>query len=190
EMVITKPMPSMPIYFWNDADRKKYKASYFDDIPGVWKHGDFVKITSKGGIIIYGRSDATLNRQGIRIGTAEIYRAINEIKEIADSLIVNLELDGGRHYMPLFVKMQSGEKLDVNLVNEIKGGLRSRCSPRHVPDDIIVVPDIPYTISGKKMEAPVKKILMGMDIDQSLNKDAMKNPESLDFFLRFVIPEE
>lgn len=187
EMVITKPMPSMPVYFWNDPGKKKYHASYFEDIPGVWRHGDWVKITDEGGVVILGRSDATLNRHGIRIGTAEIYRVLNEIPEIVDSLIVNLELAGGNHYMPLFVKLKEGVNLNEELQKQVAQLLRSRCSPRHVPDEIIVVPDIPYTISGKKMEAPVKKILMGMAVDQTLNRDAMRNPESLAFFQHFKI---
>ena len=187
EMVITKPMPSMPVYFWNDPGKMKYHASYFDDIPGVWRHGDWVKITDRGGVVILGRSDATLNRHGIRIGTAEIYSVLNDIPEIVDSLIVNLELAGGNHYMPLFVKLKEGEKLTAELQKNVAQLLRSRCSPRHVPDEIIVAPDIPYTISGKKMEAPVKKILMGMDIDKSLNRDAMRNPESLKYFMEFEI---
>jgi len=189
EMVITKPMPSMPIYFWNDPDKSRYRASYFEDIPGVWRHGDWVKITKEGGVVIYGRSDATLNRQGIRIGTAEIYRVLNEIPEIEDSLIVNLELEGGRHYMPLFVKLNKGEVVNEALIKTIANALKTKCSPRHIPDDVIQVPDIPYTISGKKMEAPVKKILMGMEADDSLKKDAMRNPESILFFEEFRIPE-
>ncbi len=188
EMVITKPMPSMPIYFWNDANKEKYRSSYFENIPGVWRHGDWVKITNNGGVIIYGRSDATLNRQGVRIGTAEIYRALNDIKEIEDGLIVNLELEGGRHFMPLFVKLRGGQKLDEHLIKAVVTTLKSKCSPRHVPDEIIQVEDIPYTISGKKMEAPVKKILMGMASGKTLSKDAMRNPESLEFFEQFQIP--
>jgi acetoacetyl-CoA synthetase len=189
EMVITKPMPSMPVFFWDDPGMKKYHSSYFEEIPGVWRHGDWVKITSEGGIVIYGRSDATLNRHGIRIGTAEIYRVLNEIPQIEDSLIVNLEMDGGRHYMPLFVKMKEGQPLTEELIRTIATTLRTKCSPRHIPDDVIPVQDIPYTISGKKMEAPVKKILMGMDTDTSLNKDAMRNPASLRFFQEFQIPK-
>jgi acetoacetyl-CoA synthetase len=188
EMVITQPMPSMPVYFWNDPDKAKYRASYFEDFPGVWRHGDWVEITSRGGVIIYGRSDATLNRQGVRIGTAEIYRVLNDIAAIDDGLIVNLELEGGRHYMPLFVKLREGKQLDEALQKEINSALRSKCSPRHVPDEIIIVPDIPYTISGKKMEAPVKKILLGMKMESTLNRDAMRNPESLEFFREFKIP--
>ena len=189
EMVITQPMPSMPIYFWNDPGKKKYRASYFEDIPGVWRHGDWVKVTAEGGVMIYGRSDATLNRQGVRIGTAEIYRVLNEIAEIEDGLIVNLELDGGRHYMPLFLKLKAGLRLEPELIRAVVLALKSKCSPRHVPDDIFQVEDIPYTISGKKMEAPVKKILMGMEVEHSLNKDAMRNPESLLFFKLFKVPQ-
>ncbi len=188
EMMITQPMPSMPVFFWDDPGKKKYKASYFEDVPGVWRHGDWVRITHRGGIVIYGRSDATLNRQGVRIGTAEIYRALLDIPEIEDSLIVNLELEGGRHYMPLFVKMRPGKSLDTSLIKNIASVLRTKCSPRHVPDEAIEVPDIPYTMSGKKMEAPVKKILMGMNADSSLSRDAMRNPESLAFFQHFRVP--
>ncbi len=186
EMIITKSMPSMPIYFWNDPDKERYRDSYFELFPGVWRHGDWVEITDRGSLIIYGRSDATLNRQGIRIGTAEIYRSMNKISEVADSLIVNLELEGGRHYMPLFVKMQEDQELDDTLRKRIKQQLRSDYSPRHVPDEIITVPDIPYTISGKKLEAPIKKILLGKDPGKAANADAMRNPESLQFFIDFA----
>lgn len=187
EMVIDKPMPSMPIYFWNDANKKRYRASYFEHFPGKWRHGDFIKINSKTkGIIIYGRSDATLNRHGIRIGTSEIYRCINKIQAIEDSLIVNLELEGGRHYMPLFVKMRPSFKLTTDVKTQIKDQLKKEYSPRHVPDEIIEVADIPYTISGKKMEAPIKKILLKMPFEKSINVDSMKNPESVDFFVEFA----
>lgn len=185
EMVITAPMPSMPIFFWHDEGDSRYKESYFEMFPGVWRHGDWVLITNRKTLIIKGRSDATLNRQGVRIGTSEIYRSVNKIKEIKDSLIVNLELEGGQHYMPLFILMEGGNQLDENLVRRIKKQLRSDYSPRHVPDEIIVVPDIPYTISGKKLEAPVKKILMGIPVEKAANKGAMRNPEALDFFVNF-----
>ncbi len=187
EMVIDKPMPSMPIYFWNDDNNKRYKESYFEYYPGKWRHGDFIKINSKThGIVIYGRSDATLNRHGIRIGTSEIYRCINKIKSIEDSLIVNLELEGGQHYMPLFVKMKPSYKLTNEIKSEINEQLKKEYTPRHVPDEIIEVPDIPYTISGKKMEAPIKKILLKMPFEKSINVDSMKNPESVDFFVEFA----
>lgn len=186
EMVITRPMPSMPIYFWNDPDNQRYLSSYFEKYPGVWRHGDWIKITERDSLIIYGRSDATLNRQGVRIGTAEIYRAVDKVPGIEDSLIVNLERPDGSHYMPLFVKMEAGHSLDEHLKNRIKQQLRNDYSPRHVPDEIIPVPDIPYTISGKKMEAPVKKILLGMDTGKTVSRDSMKNPQALDFYFQLA----
>ncbi len=182
EMVITKPMPSMPVFFWNDEQFEKYLSSYFEMYPGIWRHGDWVKITPRNGIVIFGRSDATLNRQGVRIGTAEIYRAVDTIPEIKDSLIVNIELPGGGDYMPLFVIMKDGHALNPEIKETVKRTLRAAYSPRHVPDEIIAVNDIPYTISGKKMEMPVKKILMGKPIEQSVNTGSVKNPESLEFF--------
>ena len=183
EMVITKPMPSMPVFFWNDPDGERYRSSYFEDYKGVWRHGDWVKVSSRGTLVITGRSDATLNRQGVRIGTAEIYRVIDTFPEIKDSLIVNLELPNGDHYMPLYVMMEPGKHLDEDLIKRIAGELRKQCSPRHVPDKVIAVPDIPYTISGKKMEAPVKKILLGIPIEKAANRDSMRNPHALLFFL-------
>lgn len=186
EMVITQPMPAMPVFFWNDPDKKRYLDSYFDLYPGVWRHGDWVTLRNDGSLIISGRSDATLNRHGIRIGTAEIYHAIDRIPGIRDSLIVNLELSGGRNYMPLFVQVEAGFRLDENLKNEIRQFLKTECSPRHVPDEMIQVEDIPYTISGKKLETPVKKILMGFPIGKAANPGAMRNPQSLDFFVHFA----
>ena len=187
EMVITKPMPSMPIYFWNDKDFTRYEDSYFAHYANVWRHGDWIKINSKTkGLVILGRSDATLNRHGVRIGTAEIYRAIDMVAEVKDSLIVNLELEGGKHFMPLFVIMNDGFELDENVVNKIKTTLKKEYSPRHVPDEIIEVVDLPYTISGKKMEAPVKKILLGFDLKKAINIDSMRNPESVEFFIEFA----
>lgn len=186
EMVITNPMPSMPIYFWNDPDGQKYLSSYFEMYKGVWRHGDWLKITEKGSLIIYGRSDATLNRQGVRIGTAEIYRAVDKVEEVRDSLILNLELSGGQHYMPLFVVMQEGEELTDVIKRKINTVLKTEYSPRHVPDEIIEVEDIPYTISGKKMEAPVKKILMGIPLEKAVNIDSMKNPWAVHYFISFA----
>ncbi|MBP7273684.1 MAG: acetoacetate--CoA ligase [Saprospiraceae bacterium] len=186
EMVVTKPMPSMPIYFWGDTNFEKYRESYFDVFPNVWRHGDWLKITPHYSLIILGRSDATLNRQGVRIGTAEIYNSVNKIAQIKDSLIVNLELQGGQHFMPLFVVLKDNITLTDDLKRAVNQQLRQDYSPRHVPDEIIAVADIPYTISGKKMEAPVKKILMGMDVTKLLNKDALRNPESLQFFMDFA----
>lgn len=186
EMIVTKPMPSMPIYFWNDENFERYTSSYFEDYPGMWRHGDWIKIGDDGQVIIYGRSDATLNRQGVRIGTAEIYRNINDITEITDSIIINLEQEDGSHYMPLFVEMTENNTLTEELISKIKSQLRSRCTPRHVPDAIFQIPEIPRTISGKKMEAPVKKILMKMKTEEDFNRDAMKNPQAMDWFFEFV----
>jgi acetoacetyl-CoA synthetase len=185
EMVIRKPMPSMPVYFWNDHDNERYISSYFDVFPGMWRHGDWIKINEKGALVIYGRSDATLNRQGVRIGTAEIYSSVNKIEEITDSLVVNIEKEDGSHYMPLFIVLAEGLSLNDKIRNRLSKQLKTDYSPRHVPDEVIPVNEIPYTISGKKMEAPVKKILMGMSPDQSLSKDAMKNPGAMDFFIDF-----
>ena len=185
EMVITRPMPSMPVFFWNDPEGERYRSSYFEDYKGIWRHGDWVKVTERGSLVILGRSDATLNRQGVRIGTAEIYRVIDTFPEIKDSLIVNLELPNGDHYMPLYVVLEPGHTLDEDLTGRIAKALRSQCSPRHVPDKVIAAPDIPYTISGKKMEAPVKKILLGMPVEKAANVDSMRNPEALEFFKRF-----
>ena len=187
EMVITEAMPSMPIYFWNDPGNERYLASYFEMYPGgIWRHGDWVRVTSRGSIVIYGRSDATLNRHGIRIGTSEIYRAVDKIKEIKDSLIINLELSGGRHFMPLFVITNEGIDLNDELKQKINNQLRTEYTPRHIPDEIIAVQEIPYTLSGKKLEAPVKKIMMGIPVQKAANIDSLKSPKALDFFVEFA----
>lgn len=185
EMVVTKSMPCMPIYFWNDPEKERYKASYFEEYPNVWRHGDWLKINERKGVEILGRSDTTLNRQGIRIGTAEIYRAVDKVDAVKDSLIVNIELPKGGDFMPLFVVLKEGVLLDEALIKEINTQIRKQCSPRHVPDKIVVVEDLPYTISGKKMEAPVKKILMGKPLEKAVNMGSVKNPKSLDFFIGF-----
>lgn len=185
EMVITKPMPSMPIYFWNDENHERYLSSYFEKFSGKWTHGDWIQISENGSLTIQGRSDATLNRKGIRIGTAEIYAVLDKVSGIKDSLIVNLEREGGDDVMPLFVVLEKDQSLE-ELKELIKKTLREQCSPRHVPDEIYQAPDIPYTLSGKKMEVPVKKALLGMAITKSMNKDASRNPEAMDFFLRLA----
>lgn len=185
EMVITQPMPSMPIYFWNDKDNQRYRASYFESYPNIWRHGDWIKINDRGGIVIYGRSDATLNRDGVRIGTGEIYSAVESVPEVTDSLVVCLEQTGGKYFMPLFVVLAQGQELTDDLKKKINLQLRSQFSPRHVPDAIYELSEVPYTISGKKMEAPVKKILMGTDPAKAASRDTMRNPQSLDFFAQF-----
>jgi acetoacetyl-CoA synthetase len=183
EMVITKPMPSMPIYFWNDPDFSRYTESYFEMYSGIWRHGDWTKITPRQGVIIYGRSDATLNRGGVRIGTSEIYRAVDKVNEVKDSLIICIEKDGGEFWMPLFVVLKESQMLDETLKKKINATIRREYSPRHVPDEIISVPDVPYTISGKKTETPVKKVLMGKDPSKVVNAGALRNPRSMDFFI-------
>lgn len=182
EMVITRPMPSMPIYFWNDPEKKRYRESYFENYPGIWRHGDWIEITETGGIIVYGRSDATLNRGGVRIGTSEVYRAVETVPEIQDSLIVCIETGEGEFYMPLFVVLRPELQLTPEIKQIINRQLRTQCSPRHVPDEIICVPEIPYTISGKKTELPVKKILSGKGNASSLQTGSLRNPDSLRFF--------
>jgi acetoacetyl-CoA synthetase len=186
ELVITQPMPSMPVGFWNDEDDERYKATYFDTYPGVWRQGDFFMVNERGGCFVFGRSDATLNRFGVRIGTAEIYRCMELIDGVDDALIVNLDLPGGTFFMPLFVKLARGTKLDASLDEEIRKTLRENYSPRHVPEKIYQIDDIPYTLTGKKMEVPVRKILMGMPLNKAANPNVMSNPASLDYFLEFA----
>jgi len=182
EMVITQPMPSMPVKLWNDADYKLYQKTYFADFPGIWRQGDFFKVNERGGCLVLGRSDATLNRHGIRIGTAEIYAALESVEEVTDALIVNLDLPGGGFFMPLFVTLEDGAVLDDALRSKIAGLLRSQYTGRHVPDQVIQVAAIPVTLTGKKMEVPVRKILLGVPPDEAANRDAMANPQSLDAF--------
>lgn len=184
EMVISNPMPSMPIYFWGDENNERYSSSYFEKFAGKWCHGDWIQIDKDGSLQIFGRSDATLNRKGIRIGTAEIYSVLDRISGLADSLIVNLEKKDGSDIMPLFVVI---EDVDFESISEtIKQKLKEECSPRHVPDTIIQVDEIPYTLSGKKMEVPVKKALMGLDVSKHMNRDASRNPEAMDVFVELA----
>jgi acetoacetyl-CoA synthetase len=186
EMVITQPMPSMPVKLWNDEDGKLYEQTYFADFPGVWRQGDFFKVNERGGCFVLGRSDATLNRHGVRIGTAEVYAALESVAEVADALIVNLDLPGGRFFMPLFVRLADGAVLDDALRRAIADRIRAEFTPRHVPDAIIAVPAIPVTLTGKKMEVPVRRILMGTPPDEAANRHAMANPEALDAFADYA----
>ncbi len=185
EFVVTQPMPSMPVYFWNDPGNTRYSETYFSDYPGIWRQGDYFMMNEDDGCFVLGRSDATLNRFGVRIGTAEIYRSVDGIGDVADSIIVNLELSGGRFFMPLFVKMKPGATLTDEIKQKINAKLRKDYSPRHIPDEIYQVEEIPYTLTGKKMEVPVRKILLGFPLEKSANKDAMSNPHSLDYFVKF-----
>ena len=185
EMVIRQPMPSMPLFLLNDPEFKRYRGSYFDMFEGIWRQGDLIRFDKAGSCVISGRSDSTLNRYGIRVGPSEIYRAVEAIDGIADSLIVNLELPEARFYMPLFVCLEKNMCLDEALTDSIKQTLARTCSPRHVPDEIHTIGEIPYTLSGKKMEVPVKKLLTGMPIEQAVKLDACRNPQALDYFVQF-----
>lgn len=185
ELIVRQPMPSMPIYFWNDQNNERLHASYFDTYPGIWRQGDNLKITSRGTCIIYGRSDSTLNRNGVRMGTSEIYSAVEELKEIQDSIIVNIDLTDSRSYMPLFIVLKPGYTFDDTIKNKIKDQIRTLASPRHVPDDIFQIEQVPYTLTGKKMEVPVRKIISGVAEEQAANRDAMANPTAVDYFIDF-----
>jgi len=186
ELVIRKPMPSMPLFFWGDRDFARYTESYFDMYPGIWRHGDRVRFTENGGAYVLGRSDATLNRYGIRIGSAEIYRTLESFPEIAESLIVCIEEADGGYYMPLFIEMRDGAIADDAVRAEIVRRLREERSPRHVPDEIIVAPEIPMTLTGKKLEVPVRRMLLGAPLSKVASKDATRNPAALDWFADFA----
>ena len=168
----------------------RYRESYFADFPGVWRQGDFFRINGRGGCFVLGRSDATLNRHGVRIGTAEVYAVLASIDEIDDALIVNLDLPGGRFFMPLFVRLVDGLRLDDRIQDKIRDRLRHEYTPRHVPDRIVQVPEIPVTLTGKKMEVPVRKILLGVPPDEAANRNAMANPGSLDFFADYAATQQ
>jgi acetoacetyl-CoA synthetase len=186
ELVVTRPFPSMPLFFWGDADNARYRDAYFGEFPDVWRHGDYIKLTETGGCFVYGRSDATLNRYGVRIGTSEIYGILKEVPGVADSLIVCCEARDGGHYMPLFVKLEEGNVLDDALTAEIKKALRDRGSPRHVPDAIFETPVIPFTTTGKKMEVPVRKLLMGAPVASVMNRDGMADGSAVDWYAAFA----
>jgi acetoacetyl-CoA synthetase len=182
ELVITEPMPSMPVFFWGDEDGSRYRESYFDTFPGVWRHGDWIEITSRGTAIIYGRSDSTINRQGVRMGTSEIYRAVDSVPEVTDALVVDVPKPGTEGWMPLFVVLREGEELSDELVKEIRARIREQCSPRHVPNEVFRIDEVPRTLSGKALEIPVKKILMGEDPERAASRDSLANPAALDYF--------
>jgi acetoacetyl-CoA synthetase len=186
ELVITEPMPSMPIYFWGDADGRRYRESYFELFPGVWRHGDWIEITERGTAIIYGRSDSTINRGGIRMGTSEIYRAVLSLDEVTDALVVDVPKPGTEGWMELFVVLRDGEQLDEGLTRRIAARIRDDCSPRHVPNEAHQVAEIPRTLSGKVLEVPVKRILMGEPPDRAASRDALANPAALDWFVQFA----
>jgi acetoacetyl-CoA synthetase len=186
ELVVTEPMPSMPICFWGDEDGSRYRESYFEMFPGIWRHGDWLELTRRGTGIIYGRSDSTINRGGIRMGTSEIYRAVLSIDEIVDALVVDVPRPGTDGWMPLFVVLREGAELDEELPRETARRVRERCSPRHVPDEVFQIEEVPRTLSGKVLEVPVKRILMGTPPEKAASRDSLANPEALGYFVEMA----
>jgi acetoacetyl-CoA synthetase len=186
ELVVTEPMPSMPVSFWGDPDGSRYRASYFEHYPGVWRHGDWIEITSRGTAVIYGRSDSTINRSGVRMGTSEIYRAVLGVDAIVDALVVDVPRPGTEGWMPLFVVLREGTNLDDELRREIASRVRTQCSPRHVPDEVFQITEVPRTLSGKALEVPVKRILMGTPADQAAARESLANPTALDYFVKLA----
>jgi acetoacetyl-CoA synthetase len=184
ELVITKPMPSMPLFLWGDADGRRYHDSYFSMYPGIWRHGDWIRITPRGTAVIYGRSDSTINRGGIRMGTSEIYRAVLSLDEVVDALVVDVPRPGTEGWMPLFVVLREGTALDDAVIGAIRRRIREDCSPRHVPDEVVAIPEVPRTLSGKVLEVPVKRILMGTPVEQAVSRESLANPAALDMFVK------
>ncbi|HXR31873.1 MAG TPA: acetoacetate--CoA ligase [Solirubrobacterales bacterium] len=186
ELVVTEPMPSMPVFFWGDEDGSRYRASYFEHYPGVWRHGDWIEITSRGTAVIYGRSDSTINRSGIRMGTSEIYRAVLGLEQIVDALVVDVPRPGTEGWMPLFVVLREGAELGDELRKEIARRVRTQCSPRHVPDEVFAIAEVPRTLSGKALEVPIKRILMGTPTEKAASRDSLANPAALDYFVELA----
>jgi acetoacetyl-CoA synthetase len=185
ELVLTKPMPSMPVFFWNDADGSRYRAAYFDRYPGVWWHGDWITITDRGSVVVHGRSDATLNRLGVRMGSADIYSVVERMPEVRDCVVVGVEQDDGGYWMPLFLDLADGVELDEELRSRIVTAIRTGASPRHVPDDILVVPGVPRTLTGKRLEIPIKRILLGAAPADAVQQSSVDRPELFDGFVQY-----
>ncbi|CAM3468311.1 acetoacetate--CoA ligase [Mycolicibacterium frederiksbergense] len=183
ELVVTKPLPSMPVAFWNDPDGSRYRDAYFEMFPGVWRHGDWITITDHGSVIVHGRSDSTLNRHGIRMGSADIYQAVERLPEIAEALVIGAEQPDGGYWMPLFVVLADGVELDDALREKVKNTIRTEVSPRHVPDDIILAPGIPHTRTGKKLEVPIKKLFQGADAAKVVERSAVDDPDLLEWYV-------
>ena len=186
EMVITEPMPSMPVAFWDDPDGTRYRDAYFDTYPGIWRHGDWMTVTRYGTYVVHGRSDSTINRGGVRMGSADIYAVVDRLPGVAASLVIGAELPDGGYFMPLFVTLAAGTELTPDLIDQIRQDIRARVSPRHVPDEVVAVPAIPMTITGKKLEVPIKRLLQGVPADKAVNRATLANPEALDWFLGYV----
>ena len=186
ELVLTRPMPSMPLYLWNDSEGVRYRESYFDMFPGVWRHGDWIKLTDRGSCVIYGRSDSTLNRGGVRMGTSEFYRVVEEMDEVLDSLVVDTGVAGREGRLLLFLVLRDGTTVDDSLKTGVVRRLREQLSPRHTPDEILAISEVPRTLSGKKVEVPVRRILAGAHVAEAISLDAMSNPGSLDVFVKLA----
>ncbi len=184
ELVVTKPMPSMPVSFWNDPDGNRYREAYFEVFPGVWRHGDWITITDHGSVIVHGRSDSTLNRHGIRMGSADIYQAVESLPEVVESLVIGAEQPDGDYWMPLFVVLADGVELTDDVRGRINDAIRTEVSPRHVPDEIIVAPGIPHTRTGKKLEVPIKKLFQGGDAAKVVERSAVDDPDLLDWYVK------
>ena len=172
----------MPVAFWNDPDGRRYRESYFEMFPGTWRHGDWIEVTERGTAIIYGRSDSTINRGGVRMGTSEIYRAVLSLEEIVDALVVDVPRDGEENWMPLFVVLADGIELGEELTRRIAKAVREQCSPRHVPNEVRAIDEVPRTLSGKVLEVPVKRILTGTPPEQAASRESLANPAALDYF--------
>ena len=186
ELVVTNPMPSMPVRFWNDPGGVRYRESYFEMFPGVWRHGDWITLTSRGTVIIHGRSDSTLNRGGVRMGSADIYEVVERLPEIRESLVIGIEQPDGGYWMPLFVTLADGAVLDDALRDRVRAALRAQLSPRHVPDEVIEVPGVPHTLTGKRIEVPVKRLLQGAPLDKAVNPGSVDDLEVLRFYERLA----
>jgi acetoacetyl-CoA synthetase len=186
ELVVTEPMPSMPLYLWNDEDGSRYRSSYYDTYPGAWRHGDWIKITDYGSAVITGRSDSTINRKGVRIGSSELYSVVEEMSQVNDSVVIDVGEDHNTARLMLFVVLADGVEPDDGLMEEIASRIRTSLSPRHVPDELHVIAEVPRTLNGKKLEVPIKRLLQGTALDDALNVDSMSNPESIRPFLKIA----
>jgi acetoacetyl-CoA synthetase len=182
ELVVTTPLPSMPVRFWNDEDGTRYRDAYFDVFPGVWRHGDWITITSRGTAIIHGRSDSTINRHGVRMGSSDIHAVVESLDEVRESLVIGAELPDGSYYMPLFVVPAEGVTLDDTLRRRIVDAIRTALSPRHVPDEILAAPGIPHTLTGKRLELPVKRLIQGMPMERAVNAGIVDDPGLLGYY--------
>lgn len=186
ELVVTRPMPSMPLFFWADSDGSRYRDAYFGVYPGAWRHGDWVTRTSRGSVVVSGRSDSTLNRHGVRLGSADVYAVVEELACVRESLVIGAELADGGYWLPLFVVMEPGHDLTDAVRAEISEAIRTRASPRHVPDAVIAVPALPHTRTGKKLEIPVKRLIQGADPSRVAGREAVDDPAALAYFTRFA----